>query len=351
MAVPIETVRGTHYEMGFAHGKALRHLIHGLVSKTMRHTFEESEEELDRELALIRKGDETFSPWIFEELRGIADGSGVALEHLERTHLRVWTVPRKAIEHAQCTSVGMISEDVGVIVGGTLDDPRAPYVLLRRLPRDGIPHVTIARAGACWGHNGVNEAGLAVSQSSLGGYDPAPSRLAPDPLLRSAMGTRIMLETCRSVPEVLALLGKMRTESNYVIGDAQGNLVACQCLRGFDPVVQHADDHGGMVFSTNHIHMPELVAKLAAQDSQPVIPEHTSVRFAVVERWKATMPRSKDTFMALLRSHERYPHSVCRDATAYATFSVPQQEPSALHVADHPPCRSDFCRFPVISDA
>lgn len=56
-----------------------------------------------------------------------------------------------------------------MIVGGTLDDPRQCYVLLRRIPRDGLPHVMVTWAGAGWGHSGVNAAGLGISQSSIGG--------------------------------------------------------------------------------------------------------------------------------------------------------------------------------------
>ncbi len=348
MPLPIETFSGTHYEMGVQHGRAFRHAVHATVANTLRHDFEESDAELDAGLSEVRASNLAFAPWLEEELRGIAEGSGVDYALIERLHLRVWNnVPRARRAAPACTSMGMRTADAGVIVGGNLDDPRTGYALVRRLPQNGLAHVMITWIGAAWGHNGMNAAGLSVAQSSLGGYQPEPPRPDTAVYLRGSLGTRLLLEHCRDVPAALDLLRKIRLESSYVLGDAAGNLVACQCLGGFEPVVQEADAHGGMVFSTNHIHMPELLERLAQAGCQPDIAEHSAVRFAAVARARDQLPRTLAAFQSILRSHDGYPHSVCRDATAFSTFCLPQRMPTVFNLADRPPCRNAFYEYPI----
>ncbi len=347
MPLPIETFSGSHYEMGVQHGRAFRHVVHATVANTLRHVFEESDAELDAGLRGIRAGNLRFAPWLEDELRGIAEGSGVEYGKIERLHLRVWNnVPRGKHPPSACTSIGMQTADDGIIVGGNLDDPRHTYAPVRRLPQKGLAHVMITWIGAAWGHNGMNEAGLAVAQSSLGGYVPEPQRVSEN-YLPGSLGTRLLLENCRDVTEALALLREMRPESSYVLGDAAGNLVACQCLGGLEPVVQDAADHSGMVFSTNHIHLPDLLERLAQAGCQPDIAEHSAVRFAAVARARESLPRTLAGFQTLLRSHDGWPHSVCRNATAFSTLALPQDRPAALHLADRPPCRNEYHAYPV----
>ena len=96
-----ETIRGTPHEMGVQHGRAFRHLIRGNVQKwAMRHTFQGTDEHLDSGLESVRRAERTHAPWLFEELRGIADGSGVDYAWIERMHLQVWgLVPKSEQPH------------------------------------------------------------------------------------------------------------------------------------------------------------------------------------------------------------------------------------------------------------
>ncbi len=77
---------------------------------------------------------------------------------------------------------------------------------------------------------------------------------------------------------------------SYVLGDAAGNLVACQCLGGLDPVVQDAADHGGMVF-----HQPYPYAGIAGAAGAGGLSagyrRHSAVRFAAVARARG-LPRT-----------------------------------------------------------
>jgi hypothetical protein len=73
-----ETVRGTHYEMGLEQGRLFRHVIQANVHTwVMKHANRMTEGEMDALVAGPRRSDEALAPWVFEELRGIAEGSGI----------------------------------------------------------------------------------------------------------------------------------------------------------------------------------------------------------------------------------------------------------------------------------
>jgi isopenicillin-N N-acyltransferase-like protein len=345
MKMPIETVRGTPYEMGLQHGRAYRHVIHANVHVySMRHTFQGSDAALDAGLKPCRDAERRRAPWVFEELRGIAEGSGVDYPWIERMHLRVWGfVPKAELCATGCTGIGMISKSDGVLVGGTLDDPRQSYVLLRRIPRDRIPHVLLMWAGACFGHNGVNAAGLVVAESSLGRCTPEwPKR---GPLFTNA--ARWLLEACETVPQAVARLKKLRPHTSIVIGDAKGNLISCQSFGDAGIAFERPAARGDFLFNTNHIHLRALVERIAAKGCVPKLTEYSITRFATLERARARLPRSRATMERLLRSHAGHPHSICNGGTVAATCGMPESNPGVLFLADAPPCRNEFAEYRV----
>lgn len=348
MPLPIETVRGTPYEMGLQHGRIFRHLIHANVAQwAKRHTFEGRDELLDATLAGQRAIQEELCPWVFDELRGIAEGSGVELPWIERMHMRIWNVLPNAPypgEATGCTIIGMRTPD-GVAIGGMLDDPRASYVLLRRMPKYGIPHISTVWAGTAWGHNGCNAAGLAFAQASGGCFEGGRMPVA-DVELRIEMVMRMMLQTCSTVPEALAVAHNRRQGCSLVLGDATGNLVLHQ--EAAVASVLNADDADGMVYATNHMHLPAVVEHLTRHGITSVLTDYTRCRFEVLEQARSSVPRTVGALKELLRSHARYPHSICNNNSAWSNLMLPEKEPGVLHLCDKPPCRSEFTAYRVI---
>lgn len=348
----VETVNGDHYQMGFEEGRAFRHIIHALVHCFRRHSFDpvEKTHELEPQLRLMRDAEEALCPWVFEEMKGVAAGAEMDLLWVRRIHYRIWNyVPEvKPEPPSACTAVGMLSAKDGVVVGGNLDDPRFMYYLIRRRPERGIPHLMAAWPGAGWGHNGMNAEGLCVAQASLGSYS---RRLVDEgaPRLLASMLTRLILQSCGTVPEALDLLRRVKGESNLVIGDKHGNLVSCQCVYGLEPVVQHPAECGGMVFSTNHVHMAELVQTMKDKNIEIAVPEQSALRFSAAAELRAsTADRSLAQMKALLRSHKHYPHSICRDESALSMVCAPEQEPGAVYFADRPPCATEYQRYDIV---
>lgn len=365
MSLEIETVRGDPFEMGRQMGGIFRHVIRADVHQwAARHDFQGEDEYLDECLAPRRLANASVAPWIEEELRGLAEGSGVPLAWLHRLNLRVWYVPRKsqAAETAgaassagccapqiasACTAIGMLSPQEGVVIGGNLDDSRMPYVLVRRIPKDGLAHVTIARAAGIWNQNGLNEAGLFMAANSLGRFADFKD---PDtrPVIPGDTVNRLILQTCADVPQALRLIQESRTNHSYVLGDAHGNLAAVQVM-GSLYEVQHAAQHAHMVFCTNHPCMPGLVEPLTAQHCAMEIAEKSRVRFEVLQRARKAEPRSSEALFALLQSHEGYPNSICNNLSVTSMLACPQREKHLCWVADAHPCRNAYVKVPVLN--
>ena len=66
---------------------------------------------------------------------------------------------------------------------------------------------------------------------------------------------RIILQTCRTAAEGLEVARKMNTRNAIIIGDAGGDLVLFQ---GVGPFQAHRHVEEDLVFTSNHVVMPEL---------------------------------------------------------------------------------------------
>jgi hypothetical protein len=236
----------------------------------------------------------------------------------------------------------MRSAEDGVIVGGTLDDPREPYVLMRRIPKDGIPSIMINWAGTAWGHNGVNDEGLALANASVQGSDPElpPAR---GTLLQPAMVGRLILSSCADAAQGMALLKRLAPRCGFVLGDKSGRLVAYQ---GGGGRPFFAEPEADMIFCTNHYWIPELLDCVAQHGCKTRIAHHSAVRLETLRRFR-TNEKARDfaAFLSLLKSHEGYPNSICNERNVMGLAARPQREPGTLHLAARFPCRSRFDRF------
>jgi len=354
----IETVSGTPYEMGLQQGKIFKHVIKAdLHQSAMRHHFQGSDEYLRKSKEVSRNLNKEIAPWIEEEMLGVSEGSGIDVEWLHLLNLRIWETPNltydknsdtpkpSIIDSSGCTAFGMITKEDGVVIGGNLDDQRYPYALIRRIPKVGLAHVTVARVGGIWNQNGMNEAGLFMAADGMGKH---PDFIDSDPAPLPANGTikRLILQTCHTVDEAIELIRKSRTSHNFVLGDAQGNLAAVQVMVSlFD--VQYAKDYEDMVFCTNHAFMQGIVGPLRSQNCEPFVAEKSKVRFEVLEKKKKKFPRNFVTLQKVLTSHDGHPNSICNNLTVFSLMAKPQKDKSFLYAADAPPCRNSYGKFSI----
>jgi len=158
--IKVAVVKGTPYEMGSQLGSLLKDEIDSCLFDFLSYAQEEapdiySNEQLD--LAW-----ETISPDIdlrvIEEMKGMAEASGVALELIQRSHM----IP--VISSYSCSGVAVWGEgtknnhtyqirNLDFTMGAGLQDH--PLIVLY-IPDEGAPHVNVTFTGYVGSHTGMN---------------------------------------------------------------------------------------------------------------------------------------------------------------------------------------------------
>ncbi len=165
-AVTVLYLKGTPYEMGYAHGALckdeVRYLAQG-VSRLMILGMGTTQAKVDAVWAGYEKH---LRPEYLEELRGLADGAGLDIKDVQRFH----AIPD--ISEWHCTFFAAAS---GTAAKGGLVQIRAldyeteagiqkyPALIVEK-PEKGVPFVNVGWLGHCGLVTGMNASGIAMSE-------------------------------------------------------------------------------------------------------------------------------------------------------------------------------------------
>lgn len=223
-AVAVVVVTGSPYEMGYAQGALLKPAITAVVSH-----FVERPRTSDRE----RFGDENLakawdqvSPYVserfVEEMRGLAEGSGVEYDVILRAHM----IP--VVANYSCSGVAVWGDatrdghlyqirNLDYSMGGGLQDYPAVVVYV---PEDGVAHLNVGFAGVIGSNTGMNAEGIALTE-----IGDAPGRDYPFDLdgVPFMMLFRDILYDARSLDDAVRMIkqAKRIKKYHYVVGDGQ----------------------------------------------------------------------------------------------------------------------------------
>lgn len=157
--------------------------------------------------------------------------------------------------------------------------------------------------------DGMNECGLAVSQTStgipVGSMDFARKPAIPG--LQFWAVIRSLLDNCPGVDEAVYLAKQMPIayNINLLVADRQGNAALLESFDGEKAVKRIGSDTVEQcIFSTNHIHLPEL------KHHEPLSMRNSLVRYDLINRsLNERMPIDKDVLKNILST--QYPHGLC----------------------------------------
>lgn len=159
-------LRGTPYEMGFAHGALCRDEVRYLaveVADRMIQGMGKTPAEVD---AVWQRHARHLRPEYLEELRGLADGAGTTLSAVQRFH----AIPDLSEWH--CTFFAAAGDATGerdpVQIRALDYETKAgiqkhPGLIVYR-PDRGVPFVNVGWLGHCGLVTGMNVAGIAMSE-------------------------------------------------------------------------------------------------------------------------------------------------------------------------------------------
>lgn len=217
-----------------------------------------------------RRAVEAAAPHLLDELRGIAEASGVERAAVEAVPLAVDADPG-------CSIVGVAgdhTESGGALFGRNHDfypSFRRYSKLYRTNPADGLASVGCAHGfvGRC---DGVNEAGLAI------GFAGVPTE-TDEPGLMWQLAIRAVLDSCRTVDAGVELLQGLphARNVNLLLADASGDVAVVEA--GPDAVHTRRPD-GPVIAATNQFTSPAM----REHQSTDRIPSDCS-RYRALESW------------------------------------------------------------------
>jgi isopenicillin-N N-acyltransferase like protein len=178
-AIRVIKLKGTPYERGVAHGKALKDEIHALVKlwkadlkKTYRVEADEFiarfRDKTDFELAIGK-----WTPSLLDEVRGIAAGCGLDYDTIYVYQLidEIWAQGEKVMAADKCTAIGVDRRDgQPTIVAQNLDIPRWYHgfqTLLHITDEKAKLQTFVVTLPGLVGANGMNSARVGVCVNTM----------------------------------------------------------------------------------------------------------------------------------------------------------------------------------------
>jgi isopenicillin-N N-acyltransferase-like protein len=335
-------VAGSPREMGRQIGDAVRDLICGFcevalqrVNRTMKVSRESAMRVANESIPRA----EAYAPDMVEELRGMADATGLTLADLMLLQVR----NQLKADDSGCTSFALANvAGLGPIAAQNWDnDPfldRFTIVLTRR-PTGKPALITVTQAGLI-AYIGCNSAGIGLCLNTL----PAPSRLQGVPHYFTVRG---ILEANSLEGAVTAVRRAERAiPANIMMTTPQGpaNLEVT-----VDDIYILRDPGNGLVTHTNHARHPDLVSV------NPAFPEliQSQPRLTRIDQLLARPAGAEwslDQVQAALRDHDSHPKSICRHAnddpqhgfwtTVLSVIIAPEK--GELHLTRGTPCDRSF---------
>lgn len=306
-------VAGPDFEQGLRHGRLAAPVIAANIAvvdgKVGRFTDRQRTVYADilaRNAVLFRER----LPHLFEEVRGIAEGSGLPLPKLLELNLPAYFVVGAMQECSQLVIGGERTAGGATLLAKTRDLPPGDLrnIVLRRAYPDGTRLVEGTVAGSVtWPGSGLNSHGVAMATSGVW------SRRIPPDWTRADHGwflvnSHELLRQATSAKEFVALAERQPrfTGINLTVADP-GTAFAVELTATTTHPRSMTD---GYLAVANHYQEPELAALTPTESEYPG--SYHRIRTAAA-RLAADRTWSPARLAELLASHDGYPQqSLCR---------------------------------------
>jgi hypothetical protein len=332
------TLAGSPMQRGLAYGESARELIQEAAARW------DADAEPDPEGALSAVVDRTgfvatasrLTPWVVEEIEGIARASGVDLRRTWALNLldEGWWVRRRPTGELACTAFGVEpASGQRSLIAQNMDLPRrldGLQVLLDIRPDDGSPRILAPAYAGIVATNALNAAGLGVCVNTLSTLPTSADGLPVACVIR-----RLAAEATLSGAEAVLRTVPHASGQNYLVGTPTG-VVDLECGAGS---VTDRPPTRGRVAHTNHV-----LGERAPDDGGIVsgsVPRLAAIRAGL----DGSGPIDVDAATRLLGDPP-----VCRDDPGDAAFTFSSMvmeltDRPVLHLADGPPSEHPYHRF------
>ena len=285
-------------------------------------------------------------PELLEEMRGIAEGAGRALEEIVALNARTELLYGEPADG--CTGAVLLPERTGgpVIIGQNWDwrpACREAAIVLRVTPERGPGFLTFVEAGML-ARSGMNSAGIGLCGNFLNSDMDGTQRGVPIPVIRRAILMSPSLPT--AVGEVLR--APRAFSSNHLLAHRDGEAVD---LEASPPEVFALFAEDGLLVHSNHFKGAQGRVRDTGLSRYPdSLFRDRRVRAHLAERGHTLGVKD---LQEALRDHFGLPDSVCRhraprpDGTEIETVAsvVMDLAEGELWLCPGPVCENDYRRF------
>ena len=364
LTIPFLNLKGSPYEMGLAHGEALKASIRDFVASVTRvHQENNACLKVDnhtlkafcmRNIGFVQK----FAPDLLDEMRGIADGAGLDLEDivylntfLELEDLRAPGVGGRVLPDALwgCTTFNVTSEasaDGNAYIGQTFDMERyyEKYLAVLRITPPEGPEALIVTLAGILGLNGFNSAGVGAVINKIVAPDARPGVIYPC-IMRRALTAQRIGDALGAVIFSSRATGMNYQLAGHGVAFCAETSATSYDLLPFDPTVgamAHTNHYIGATmrrFETSNwlSHGGSMVRKLVADN--------------FLRRNKGSV--TPELLKELTRDHTNHPRCICAhgfsgegENTAFETIFAVIMRPDEgwMDLCVGNPCENDFQR-------
>jgi isopenicillin-N N-acyltransferase-like protein len=365
--MPVVKLSGAGRVRGRQYGETLRSKIADLVPRWEAQVDGgNSAKALIDDILRETRFDRAIARWapdLWEEVQGIAEGSGQPLWKIQGIQLldEVWwfTLYRRAgkapwREHAsipeRCSALGQVRASAATYSGQNMDIGtwiEGNQVLLRIEETAEAPaHLVFSYAGSI-GLNGLNAQGIGYCCNTLIQLDPSATGLP-----MAYVGRRVLQQ--RTFDDALGILRGVEHASgqNYLLG-APGRLGSYECSGNH--AIEWKGEHGpdGPLLHTNHPLASREDRIFTQMASGEAMRSTTEGRYDGLKRCAVNGPLGVETIKETLASKEadapisRTGETIAGNPIGYTvgcTIYEHTDDP-VLHLASGPPCSTEFREF------
>jgi isopenicillin-N N-acyltransferase-like protein len=357
MTLPIVHLAGTAYEQGVQHGQALKDRIaHNLdvyFARFERETGLARPEVLDR-ARRYAKAIERQNGDYFDGMRGVAAGSGFALDDIAALQVRYEILYYQFGKNAMsedvdgCTAFAVLPEASAsgrLLVGQNWDwIPQVQGAVLHTTEANGLETLAFTEAGIVGGKIGLNSAGLGLAINGMTSTDDDWSTLAKPFHVRCYE----ILRARDFDAAVQVVTGEDRAcSTNFLIAQTPNKVVDIEAAP--DKLRLLGCEVGCLVHTNNFTDPAEIGV---SEPPNPKRPFSVGRRSRLGELLGAREKIAVEDIQADLRDHLRYPYGICRHAAVgleppehhYITVTsvIMDLDAQALMLTDGVPCENEY---------
>jgi len=357
-SLKVVTFEGSGYELGLQHGKELKSEIADIIDEWKKNTSKSLKKDADEvltdffEYANFEKDIKKWTPDLYEEVRGIAEGSGQDFRDVLVLNLldEFWVYVNNINNH-HCSSMGVPARNgkPGYLSQNMdLESYTDGFQVLMRIGKTkNNPEQLILTYPGLVGLNGLNEEGIGVVVNTLMQLQASSEGLPVAFVIRRLLNSTEKEDMLDFIQNV-----KHASGQNYILG-IKGEIYDFEAST--NKVVQYdPENENGTVYHTNH---PLVNSDVKPWFSQydPTNPgdqkNNSHYRFNTVENRLANASNVDDqVFMATLSSKDNEDHPVCRPnrqggAFTFSSVVMTLDETPVLKITAGPPDESEYQTF------